>query len=223
MATTTPPPEFEIALITDPSDFLQVVTVQSAAFNSSPIDILLYPSGPDPPSLSASHQAATFTTDTTVRYMKAYIPSTGRIIGIAKWNFYLSTPPKPEFNVTFDFPKDSKADVSFFRHYFGGLDAARNTEMVKRGKPYFNMAVLAVLPEWQRMGVGRRLLQWGLRQADERGVECWIDASPFGKGLYEKMGWREVGVFDVDTKEFGVEGGEVSRTVHMIRPVVGEM
>ena len=93
--------------------------------------------------------------------------------------------------------------------------------MVPRGKGYVYMAILAVGPEWQRMGVGRKLLEWGLEKADREGLECWIEASPAGKPLYEKVGWREVGFTDVELKKWGWKGEEVSRTVSMFREVGG--
>lgn len=64
-------------------------------------------------------------------------------------------------------------------------------------------------------------MEWGLQEADREGVECWIDSSPFGLGLYKKFGWKEVGYLDVDLGRWGGEAGKVRRTVHMVRsPVV---
>jgi len=48
-------------------------------------------------------------------------------------------------------------------------------------------------------------LEWGLEKADREEVEAWIEASPAGKGLHEKMGWKEVGFVDL---EMGMWGGE---------------
>lgn len=91
------------------------------------------------------------------------------------------------------------------RWFFASLDEKRNRVMVERGRGYVYMAILAMGPEWQRMGVGKRLLEWGLEKADREEVEAWIEASPAGKGLYEKMGWKEVGFVDL---EMGMWGGE---------------
>ena len=98
-------------------------------------------------------------------------------------------------------------------------------ESVKE-KGYLYMAILGVDPNFQRMGVGNRLLEWGLEKADREGLECFIEASPAGKGLYEKLGWREVGFTDVELRRWGwpVEEGEeeFSRTVSMFRGVGGK-
>ena len=65
-------------------------------------------------------------------------------------------------------------------------------------KPHLLMAILAVSPKYQRAGVGKKLLAWGLKQADALQLGTWIDASPQGLGLYKTMGWREVGHLDID-------------------------
>jgi len=69
------------------------------------------------------------------------------------------------------------------------------------------MALLAVDPKCQRMGVGRKIVGVGLEKADREGWKCWIEASPAGKPLYEKVGWREVGFYDVELRQWGWTGG----------------
>ena len=38
-------------------------------------------------------------------------------------------------------------------------------------------------------------MEWELEKADREEVEAWIEASPAGKGLYEKMGGRRWGLW----------------------------
>lgn len=88
---------------------------------------------------------------------------------------------------------------------------------------YLYMAILAVEPKFQRMGIGKKLLEWGLDMADREGLETFIEASPAGKPLYEKMGWRVVGFTDVDLRRWGWKGEEdTNRTVSMFRPFGGK-
>jgi GNAT superfamily N-acetyltransferase len=47
--------------------------------------------------------------------------------------------------------------------------------------------MLCLSPEYQRMGVGRKLLEWGMQEADREGVECWIDCSLIGSRLYKEF------------------------------------
>jgi len=48
---------------------------------------------------------------------------------------------------------------------------------------------LAILPEFQRQGVGAALVDWGMDQAQRTGTSFYVIASPLGKGLYEKKGF----------------------------------
>ena len=79
---------------------------------------------------------------------------------------------------------------------------------------HWYLELLAARPEWQGKGVGSALLRWGLERADEEGVEAYLEASPAGKGLYEKMGFREVGRLVVPSRE---EGGEDFVECFMLR------
>lgn len=36
------------------------------------------------------------------------------------------------------------------------------------------------------------LVKWGIEQAKHRGVEFWLNATPVGKPLYEKLGFQLV-------------------------------
>jgi ribosomal protein S18 acetylase RimI-like enzyme len=66
------------------------------------------------------------------------------------------------------------------------------------------LKVLAVHPGYQRKGVGAALLDWGLKHARARGEKAYLEATPFGKGLYLKKGFTTVGELHV-----GEEGDEV--------------
>ncbi len=52
-------------------------------------------------------------------------------------------------------------------------------------------------PAHRRHGAGKLLMEWGIRKADELGLETYIEASPLGSTLYRKHGFRIVGEADV--------------------------
>lgn len=39
------------------------------------------------------------------------------------------------------------------------------------------------------MGAGDLIMEWGIKKADEMGVEMWIDATVYGIPLYKKHGF----------------------------------
>jgi GNAT superfamily N-acetyltransferase len=54
------------------------------------------------------------------------------------------------------------------------------------------IGMILVHPDFRRRGIGRFLMEHCLGHLRERGVRCVkLDASPFGKPLYEQLGFRE--------------------------------
>lgn len=66
--------------------------------------------------------------------------------------------------------------------------------------------ILVVSPECQRQGIGTILLEDGLKEADELGLQCVLGASPEGLGLYKKHGFSEFKNMSLNLWEY--EGGE---------------
>lgn len=63
--------------------------------------------------------------------------------------------------------------------------------------------VLAVHPDHQRKGIGRKLLQWGLDEADRLGMIAYLEASTAGRKLYEDTGFESVKDVALDMTPFG--------------------
>lgn len=76
--------------------------------------------------------------------------------------------------------------------------------------------MLAIDPAHQRKKVGDTLVKWGLKQADELGLDAVVESSVFGKGLYEKNGF----VFDEDVRVIvpGFEERPVGEFAWLERP-----
>ncbi len=208
--------EYEVSPIESETDFAEFANVERAAFGGGALGRLMFGTE-DTRTESAAQHARFWAVDSTARYVKAALPS-GRIIGIAKWNFFTD----PAAGLQNPFPIDDPipgGNADLGKHFFGQLNRKR-VEAIG-GKKHFLVMMLAVDPEFQRMGVGKRLLEWGLEKADAEGLECWIDASQAGKGLYEKMGWKEVGVVEIDLGKWGGEEEQTNRTFNMLRLPAG--
>ncbi|EWY87772.1 hypothetical protein FOYG_09165 [Fusarium oxysporum NRRL 32931] len=54
---------------------------------------------------------------------------------------------------------------------------------------------IAVDPRYQGRGVARELVKWGMNKAAEEGVPIELSATPAGSGLYEKLGFKKIGVW----------------------------
>ena len=62
---------------------------------------------------------------------------------------------------------------------------------------------LAVHPNWQHRGVGSMLVKKFLESVDADHAKCYVHSSRFGKSLYEKFGFKTMGVLAIDLQEFG--------------------
>ena len=47
-------------------------------------------------------------------------------------------------------------------------------------------------PDYRREGAGDLILEWGIRKADQMGVEMWLDATVYGVPLYKKHGFEVI-------------------------------
>lgn len=74
---------------------------------------------------------------------------------------------------------------------WGVWDVTR--EGIMKGLPHYYLAPIWVLPEYQSRGIGKALLEEGLRKADEVGVACYLEATKEGKRMYEKFGFEVEG------------------------------
>jgi GNAT superfamily N-acetyltransferase len=136
----------------------------------------------------------------------------GEIVGVAKWNFYDDTASQFPFADV----HPPNANIPFLEFFFGSMNNERNEKM--KGKRQVLMSLLAIDPAYQRMGIGGKLLDWGLAKCDSEGRDCWIDATKEGKGLYEKFGWKEVSVITLELEKWGGPKGSVYYNTCMLRP-----
>ncbi|EKD18483.1 uncharacterized protein L3040_007494 [Drepanopeziza brunnea f. sp. 'multigermtubi'] len=206
------PPEYTLSLVSSEDDFLALATVKDSAFKSSAFAQLKLGPNTDLAGL-AKYLLGSWKSDPEARFMKASLPS-GQIIGFAKWNFFSTT------DYHYPFPTEflETGQPSLCKMFFDGLAKVMNEKM--KGKKFIYMHFLAVDPKFQRMGIGKKLCDWGLKYADEKGLEAYIDASPEGKGLYEKCGWQVINTLDIDLSKWGGPK-EISTSYNMWRPLGG--
>lgn len=79
--------------------------------------------------------------------------------------------------------------------------------------------LLCTSPQYQRRGIGSRLLKHVLDVADAEGRKAYIEATEDGYPLYRKMGFVDLDAIEKDLSEYGAP---TTRSVAMMRePVVG--
>ncbi|KAK4099508.1 hypothetical protein N658DRAFT_498211 [Parathielavia hyrcaniae] len=81
-----------------------------------------------------------------------------------------------------------KAEMA--REYF--LRQHERHERHMGGRRHWYLELISTKGAVKGSGAGRRLVQWGLDKADEDGDVAYLEASPEGKGLFERFGFRVV-------------------------------
>ncbi|KAL5040809.1 hypothetical protein BDW71DRAFT_33489 [Aspergillus fruticulosus] len=114
-----------------------------------------------------------------------------RIAAAAKWYFYDKSPydkDGEELGLVADwYPEGIPRE---FATLAVRLFERPREETARRAHAFLHIAF--TLPSYRGQGLGRMFMEWGVRMADERGLEAWLDASDMGAPLYEKFGFRRV-------------------------------
>ncbi|MCJ1472986.1 hypothetical protein MMC13_001635, partial [Lambiella insularis] len=78
---------------------------------------------------------------------------------------------------------------------------------------------LHVLPEYQRMGIGSALLEWGFQQFNLEKEKVWLGTQMRGRNLYRRYGWEDVDHVDIDLSDWGgkYRGYGIHRSPLMLR------
>ncbi|KAJ5128388.1 hypothetical protein N7526_006554 [Penicillium atrosanguineum] len=149
--------------------------------------------------------------DPTVRYIKAVTYDTSpdgamseSILGAAVYHVYESSHTAFERSPWPRYPNEvpEGAHAPLCLHYFQTLTKARLD--FTKGRPHAYLANLVVDPSFQRRGVGTKLLEFMTsdiiagstdesHEQQQSDVACWLDASPAGLKMYQRLGWEEVG------------------------------
>ncbi|KAF8199840.1 acyl-CoA N-acyltransferase [Mycena galopus ATCC 62051] len=159
---------------------------------------------------------------TILRHQKAVDPATGALLGYARWKLpksHTTTPGSdaPEWAASQiaevkDAGELAKIEATAESAWWKPGQAAPDTEAgAKRDvivckKPYLVLDYLAVHPENKGKGVATALVESGLREADRMGVPVFILAFKAGRGIYERLGFKEVDRVVQDDSQWGGPG-----------------
>ena len=184
-----------------------------------PIESLLYPDGATAPVLASSleRMQGDHAKPTTV-FLKVVDPSLAppssapgthppeAIVAMAKWNVFPHPRPRPDWDVPYALPDARAAGVNhaLMDAFMGGM--VRRRALATRSRPHLHMGLLATRVGQARRGAGRLLVQWGLDKARAMGVDCYLEATPQGRGLYDRMGFAQFDRWDLDLAPYGGEG-----------------
>ncbi|EEQ89437.1 uncharacterized protein BDCG_04557 [Blastomyces dermatitidis ER-3] len=105
-------------------------------------------------------------------------------------------------------------------------------QMVAGRKKYLDeekdyvLELIATSPAFERQGHASRLLKWGIEKADAENARIFLEATPAGMPLYERLGWRTVDTIRIKLADYGIDaegdGGGYALLHIMIRDPQGK-
>ncbi|KAL8720359.1 MAG: hypothetical protein Q9181_007923 [Wetmoreana brouardii] len=133
-------------------------------------------------------------------WVKVINDDTGAVVGAALWLVFETNPyehPPEEKATCFWWPEGPKRQMAdeIMRQVMG-------PRVERMSKPHlFPNAKLIDLcfvhPSHPRRGAGRLLVEWGVKKADEMGLEAFVESTLAGKPLYESCGFLTMNGFEL--------------------------
>ncbi|PQE03915.1 hypothetical protein CJF31_00003023 [Rutstroemia sp. NJR-2017a BVV2] len=124
---------------------------------------------------------------------------TGEIIGSIAWKIYTWTPfpPVPTRVKLPWWPESDKEGKECAEEIINQCFYPRASWM---NRPMATMDDTSVRQDHQRRGVGKMLVDWGVKKADALGIECYVEATDAGSNLYQKFGFGRLSKILVDAE-----------------------
>lgn len=210
----------EVHRITSPTDFDEFVAIQIAAFaNGGGITSLLTPNPitEEYVQKSVGKHVKSWSEEKDVIYLKVIDTDLdGKMIAVAKWRINEQERSEEEAKKMYPVPDEKDKGQQGLLDFMAFLSRVRKEYMGT--KPFYFLHILATHPDHYRRGAGAMLLDWGTRQADRARLPAFLESSPMGKPLYERMGFQAKEVVTWDLTHYGLEGTDYS-TVMLREPV----
>ncbi|KAG8161546.1 hypothetical protein KVR01_008533 [Diaporthe batatas] len=125
-------------------------------------------------------------------------------------------PPPPDASpATLDVPRG--ADLELCRGFFDGLSRMSDKWMAD---DMLGLSLIATSTKYFKKGAAKALILTMLNMADTQGHRTYLEATPAGKPIYEKYGFREVDRLEFNLDELTKDRHGVYKLCIMIREPV---
>ena len=154
--------------------------------------------------------------DKACNVIKAVHNDTGEIMGFVCWMHrgYLPRPPGPNSTTgRFSEPSEdqqNKTKIQAMEDMESAHFVEFMTDIMPAETKCWIVGGLDVAPKFQRMGVGRALLDWGTSRAEEDKVFAWVHSSDSAWKAYAGCGFDIVRVLRIDLDAYA-EGDAVNK------------
>ncbi|XXH03829.1 ubiquinone biosynthesis monooxygenase Coq7 [Hypoxylon texense] len=111
-----------------------------------------------------------------------------------------------------DYPEGARPELC--KIFFDALGVMSEKQ---HAKTMLGLSLLCTSPKYQRKGAGKALMLPMLAIADAEGVKTYLEATPTGKPIYERLGFREVDELAFDLKELTGSSDGIYKISIMVR------
>ncbi|KAK9772228.1 putative N-acetyltransferase domain-containing protein [Seiridium cardinale] len=166
-----------------------VYDVYFAAFKNEKIMEYLYPGGVD----RQAHKHGTtlwLHHDQNGYTIKVVDSDTGAVVGMAQWEVFWRPGKdtlwkKPKGAEWLKGDKRTKAETVLIPNW-------NMREKLFGGRKHVYCVTMATHPDYQRKGIGRLLVQWGIDIAEQLGLPVYLESTEQGAPLYEAVGFEKL-------------------------------
>ncbi|KAK7717320.1 hypothetical protein SLS64_002810 [Diaporthe eres] len=120
--------------------------------------------------------------------------------------------PHSSSSAALDIPRG--ADPELCRGFFDGLSQMSSKWM---GQDMLGLSLISTSTKYFKRGAAKALIVTMLKIADAEGVKTYLEATPAGKPIYEKLGFREVDSLEFNLDELTKDRHGVYKLCIMIR------
>ncbi|KAI3398255.1 hypothetical protein diail_9593 [Diaporthe ilicicola] len=237
-------PAFTMSHATE-ADAECLAEVYYAAFQTDPGNTYWWPADKEPMMEWTVRRTRGKMRDRSVRHYKVVDVQTGDVVAFARWNIPEGSTrfgewpggdgevdvsglvrsegeaPAPltggantpgQSPAALDLPLGSKEELC--RDFFDGLSRMSSKWVTK---DMLNLSLIATSTKYFKRGAARALIVPMLEIADAEGVRAYLEATPAGKPIYEKLGFREVDSLEFNLDELTKDQHGVYKLCIMIR------
>ncbi|PLB54074.1 acetyltransferase, GNAT family [Aspergillus steynii IBT 23096] len=135
-------------------------------------------------------------TDPTLHYLQAVDSRSGNMVALGKWHIYRGDQGLQAWRSSIRTDKSMQIPFGLngagYRCIMGKLFDKRKFFFGEGGREHCLFELLLTHPRHERQGAGSLITQWGCDQADQLGLDCYLESSDPGYPVYQRKGFKDM-------------------------------
>ncbi|KAI9744830.1 MAG: hypothetical protein M1818_001755 [Claussenomyces sp. TS43310] len=187
---------FSLHKVTADAEFGPIVAVEHEAYSKPYNGLWAILKGPSQEDFCA-RQLSWHKSDPSSHWLYVTDEGSKEVVGAAGWNIHETNPYANGAPVILAnwWPEGNLKEIS--DQILAGFFSARPS---RTSKAHFLLNYCFVKSTHRHRGVASLLMKWGTETADEMGLECFVESTEDGRGLYEAHGFKIYGEINLDAR-----------------------